>query len=255
MTAADLVALGPTRCAALIAPVVDRVFASAMLAGRHGGGGEVSARFGGSAAVGLLVEFRTRLARPGGTVDPAGFAAVGRYRDADQRARLLDQHLANGMLRRTADGGFAATERGREFLGEISAVYDRVLAQMWQDHAARVERLLDVVGRLVQAGLASGGPAFTTMAPPYEPPVATAGTRLLNRLGTLRYHRADAHAAAWAAAGHTARTIVELAPGPERQAIETETNRLAAPPFASLPPDERLLLLADLAALPGPLPR
>ncbi|MBM0226818.1 MULTISPECIES: hypothetical protein [Micromonospora] len=50
----------------------------------------------------------------------------------------------------------------------------------------------------------------------------------VNRLGTLRYHRADAHAAAWRAAGHTAAGIPELPPGAER-----------------------LAMLADLAALPG----
>ena len=59
-----------------------------------------------------------------------------------------------------------------------------------------------------------------------------AAALLLNRLGTLRYHRADAHAAAWAEAGHTAASIQALGPGPARDAIE-----------------ERLL--ADLAQLPG----
>jgi hypothetical protein len=74
---------------------------------------------------------------------------------------------------------------------------------------------------------------------------------LLNRLGALRYHRADAHAAAWTAAGHTALSIGELAAGPERLAIELETDRRAAGPYAALSADERLTVLADLAALPG----
>jgi hypothetical protein len=33
-------------------------------------------------------------------------------------------------------------------------------------------------------------------------------------------------------------------------AVEAETNRLAAPPFAVLDAEERLRFLADLAALP-----
>ena len=74
---------------------------------------------------------------------------------------------------------------------------------------------------------------------------------LLNRLGTLRYHRADAHAAAWAAAGHTASSIAALPAGPERLAIELETDRRAAGPYAALGAEERLTMLADLAALPG----
>jgi len=36
---------------------------------------------------------------------------------------------------------------------------------------------------------------------------------------------------------------------PQRQAVEDETDRRAAPPFAVLAPEERLTMLADLAAL------
>ncbi|MEV0805522.1 hypothetical protein [Micromonospora sp. NPDC050200] len=74
---------------------------------------------------------------------------------------------------------------------------------------------------------------------------------LLNRLGPLRYHRADAHAAAWTAAGHPASSVSELPEGPERRAIELETDRRAASPYAALTAEERLAVLADLAALPG----
>ena len=48
---------------------------------------------------------------------------------------------------------------------------------------------------------------------------------LHHRLAVLRYHRADPHAAAWQAAGHTVDTIRDLAAGPERERIEAETNR------------------------------
>ncbi|MEU6022682.1 hypothetical protein [Micromonospora sp. NPDC047134] len=63
----------------------------------------------------------------------------------------------------------------------------------------------------------------------------------------LRYHRADAHAAA----GHTSASIVELPDGAQRRAIELETDRRAAGPYATLTPPQRLEFLADLAALPG----
>ena len=71
---------------------------------------------------------------------------------------------------------------------------------------------------------------------------------LLNRLSTLRYHRADA--AAWQAAGLTAAEMVALPPGPAREAIEHDTDVRTAAPYRLLSPDERLELLADLAALP-----
>jgi hypothetical protein len=89
------------------------------------------------------------------------------------------------------------------------------------------------------------------MAPPYEPSDASAALLLHSRLSVLRYHRQDAHAAAWQAAGFTSATIRQLPAGAERDAIEADTNRRDAPPYASLTPDERLAFLAGLAALPG----
>ena len=89
------------------------------------------------------------------------------------------------------------------------------------------------------------------MAPPYEPADATAGVLLHHRLSVLRYHRADAHAAAWQAAGLTSEAMTQLPAGPVRAAIEAETNRRAGVPYATLSVDERIALLAGLAALPG----
>ena len=244
------VQLAPHRFAALVAPAADRVFTGAMAAGRDRGGAELSQRYGGPAATGFLVEFRTRLAAPGGTVSGAGVAAVTRYRDQVECQRVLDRQVAHGMIHRTDGGGFRATERGRAFLAEIYDLHARVTWELWKEHAQRVVRLVDRLGLLLRSAYADGGDAYHAMAPPHEPDGTPPGVLLLNRLGTLRYHRADAHAAAWTAAGHTARSIAELAPGPERLAIELETDRRAAGPYAVLAPPERLALLADLAALP-----
>jgi hypothetical protein len=106
------------------------------------------------------------------------------------------------------------------------------------------------MGRWVARGALSGGRAFATRAPPYERPGSGAGTRLLNLLGTWRYHRADAHALAWRVAGHTAASIQQLGPGPERIRIEDETNRLNGRGYAVLDPRQRAELVADLGALP-----
>ncbi|NYF55928.1 hypothetical protein [Micromonospora purpureochromogenes] len=252
------VELAPHRFAGLVAPAVDRTFVAGMLAGRDGGGAELSQRYGGPAATGFLVEFRTRLAAPGGTVDGAGFAAVTRYRDPAACQRALDKQVAHGMIVRQPDGGFAATERGTDFLTEIYQVHGEVTEELWAGHDDRMLRLVEAFGRLLAYALLLAGepdaeptPAFATMAPPYEPDGTPPGVLLLNRLGTLRYHRADAHAAAWTAAGHTASSVSELPEGPERRAIELETDRRAAGPYAALTAEERLAVLADLAALPG----
>jgi hypothetical protein len=45
--------------------------------------------------------------------------------------------------------------------------------------------------------------------------------------------------------------MIQLPEGPMRTAIEAETNRRAGVPYAALSVDERVALLAGLAALPG----
>ncbi|WP_422754097.1 hypothetical protein [Micromonospora sp. WMMD708] len=254
----DGVELAPHRFAGLVAPAVERAFVAGMLAGRDGGGAELSQRYGGPAATGFLVEFRTRLAAPGGTVDRAGFAAVNRYRDPATCQRALDKQVAHGTIARRPDGGITATERGVDFLTELYQVHAEVTEELWAGHDDRVRRLVEAYGRVVAYAVllagepdAGPGPAFAAVAPPYEPDGTPPGVLLLNRIGALRYHRADAYAQAWTAAGHTATSVGELPDGPERRAIELETDRRAAGPYATLTADERLGVLADLAALPG----
>jgi hypothetical protein len=95
------------------------------------------------------------------------------------------------------------------------------------------------------------------MTPNHEPLGTATSVLLLNRLSALRYHRSDAHAAAWREAGRTAREMLALqeAGGPERDAIEARTNEIAAPIFAVLRPEDRepfLAALAELTALVEP---
>ncbi|PZF87230.1 hypothetical protein [Micromonospora deserti] len=253
----DAVGLEPHRFAGLVAPAVDRAFVAGMFAGRDGGA-EVSQRYGGPAATGFLEEFRTRLAAPGGTVDPAGFAAVTRYRNPAECRRGLDKHVAYGMIHRGPAGELSATDRGLAFLAEIWQVHAEVTEELWAGHDDRVVRLVEALGRVLVYALVlaeeegdGSGAAFAATAPPHEPDGSPPGVLLLNRLGTLRYHRADAHAAAWTAAGHTAASVTALPAGPERRAIELETDRRAGGPYVVLTAEERLAVLADLAALPG----
>ncbi|MGC5306186.1 hypothetical protein [Micromonospora zamorensis] len=254
----NTVELAPHRFAGLLAPAVDRAFRAGMLAGRDGGGAVLSQRYGGVAATGFLVDLRTRLAAPGGRVDGPGFAAITRYQDPVACRRTVDKQVAYGMLHRGPDGTLSATERGAAFLTELYQVHAEVTEELWAGHGERVSRLVAALGRLLSYALVladeegdRGGSAFAAMAPPHEPDGIPSGVLLLNRLGTLRYHRADAHAAAWEAAGHTASSVAALPAGPERTAIELETDRRAAGPYAALSAEERLTMLADLAALPG----
>jgi hypothetical protein len=232
--------------ARLAAPAIDRAFRSAMAAPRPHAR-DLVARYSPDRPPAPLVEFRTSLGWPGRAVSQPQAAAVLRYRDLVAFRAEVDSHP---LLSVDPAGAFRANERGHEFILGLLRIHGEVLGDVWREHADRVLRLVHVLGRLLDAAAATGGDAFAAMAPPYEPAGVPDPAVLLNRLGTLRYHRADAHAAAWQAAGFTAGGIQVEPPGPRRDAVEAETNRLAAPPYEVLGEDERLEFLGDLAALP-----
>jgi len=189
-----------------------------------------------------------RLALPLRGVGAGGFAAVARYlHEADRREELAIQ-LDQGMLDIGDDATITATTKGRAYLDDLFALHARVTGRTWESRPAAVGPLVALTGRLLEAARPSGGAAFATQNPPYEPPGAPDELVLFNRLSALRYHRADAHAAAWTGAGHSVASIRAL-DGPARRAIEAETNRLAAAPFAALDDDERTAFSSGLAAL------
>jgi hypothetical protein len=243
--------LTPTAFAPLIARVIDRVFPEFMVAAAGNGGRELAGRYGGPPAVGYLIEFRTRLSAPGGSVSPDQFAAVCRYRDLQAARANLKTHAEHGTITLHDDGTFEATDRGHDFLNELFALHGELARKFWSGHpAARLNEL-------AQAALASvtAGPSLSAMAPPHYPTGTPIEAVLVNNLGTLRYHRADAHAAAWQAQGLTADQIKALPldaadAGDGRTHIELETNRGAAAAWTVLTEAERLELLAGLGALP-----
>jgi hypothetical protein len=245
----------PAAYAVLIAPAIDRVFAETMAASREMGGRELSERFGGPPSIGYLIDFRTRLGA-GRPVTPEQFAAVGRYGDLTKAREILAGQADRGMITIAEDGTLQATDRGREFLTALAELHAEVTAKLWSRHP--VTRLAELAGRALTVAedpatwaRTSDGHALSAMLP--LPPASTPnGATLLNRLGTLRYHRADAHAAAWQAAGLTAAEMVALDGHDSRRTnIEAETNRGAAAPWRALTTPERLEFLAGLAALPS----
>lgn len=220
-----------------------------MHAARDNGGHNLVLAYGGRAA-GALIDLRNPLAA-GRSVGREITDGPYRYQDPDEVMRRLQHSSEQGLLTRNGDERFSATEHGGAFLNDLYALHSAVLAERWEDaHSARLERLIPLTGRLLDASGETGGPAWAVFAPPHEPAESTPGTILLNRLSTLRAHRADAHAAAWRAAGLTTAEIIAMESGPDRDAIEDATDTRAGVPYESLTPDERLALLADLAALP-----
>lgn len=241
----DTVDLSPYRFAPLVAPVIDRVVIGIHL--RAGPRARELARARRLSRIGGLVEFRFALLA--GPVDRATSEAVARYFPPGALDEEIDAQVAQGMLDVDGRDRLALTRKGRELVDAVYDLHVEVTTEAWEGQMAGLSRLADLVDRLLEAGRPTAGPAFAGMGRVHERPGDPPGLVLFNRLSALRYHRADAHAEAWAATGHTADTIRELAPGPAREAIEDETNRLASPPYEALTPDERLELLAGLAAL------
>jgi 8-oxo-dGTP pyrophosphatase MutT (NUDIX family) len=235
---------------ARLAAQIERVFVGAMRRMPDlAGGRELVRGFGGSAAVGGLIEFRTALGWPGRWVTEPEALEVARYRDHDQLRTAVRGHAEAGMLELDGSGAFRATARGHEFLTALAGHQARALDSWWAD--APVRRVAPLLRVLLDAAAATGGPAWHAMAPAYEPAGAPTALLVLNRLGTLRYHRADAHARAWRAAGQTAAGMAALPPGPQRDAIEVGTNRAAAAPYRALGDAGCAELLAALAGFPG----
>ena len=168
------------------------------------------------------------------------------YRYADPGPDVID-HLRQGTLAEDGDGVLRLTDAGRSFIDRLYELHEAAIERAWAggdlaEAAGLAGRALDTADRLP-------GEAFELVAPPYEPEWASPGLLLFNRLAVLRYHRADAHAAAWRRAGLSAAEIVRLECGPLRAEIEAETNRRAGRAFATLSEGERRTLFETLLKL------
>lgn len=228
--------------AALIRPPIDRVYSSLRRASIPRVREVVEAS---GLRPGFLVDFHFGLlARP---MPAAGFAAVTTYRGGD-----MGEELANGVATVDGDGTWTLTEAGSLLALDIERAIGEGTAEHWaRIPAADVAELTHLLGVLIDAGAATGGPAFAALAPPFEPGDASAALKASVRLGALRHHRADAHRAAWQGAGLSLEQLRALDPGGEpRRAIEDETNRLDAPIYRALSEAGRWRLLGIIAALP-----
>jgi hypothetical protein len=184
-------------------------------------------------------------------------------RSASQRAIrevfLYQPVDVDGALTGLAEAGLVVLEGGEVRLSEAGTGLDaemhrrlgRFVDDLWADHAAAVDEAGPLVQRVVESATETGGLAFSVMAPVWEPPGTSPATLLAERLTPLRFHRFDAHIAAWRAAGLSVAEVQALEPGPARDELEAETDRLAAPPYEALNGPERAALLAALERLPG----
>jgi hypothetical protein len=263
--------------AAAIAPVINAVHVNVHAAARAVGRELPGAP---DPSPGFLNDLRFTL--PLRPLTRAALAAIYRYGTAAERESAVQDHLEQGALTETPDGLLHATDRGLATIHSLYALHAAAVERIWPDHD--VPALATLAGRvLTQARqdhpgptsaqptptasdrLASGWPAsglpvsgrsadavgsaFAVVVPLYEPQDAPPGVLLFNRLAALRYHRADAHAAAWQAAGLSVAEIVALKPGPARERLESRTNQRAARPYRILTEPEREFLYGGLLRL------
>ncbi|WP_157974927.1 hypothetical protein [Glycomyces dulcitolivorans] len=230
---------------AVIRPVIDRIHVSV----RHSAYAEVRELYGSRGLVpGVEVDaFYALLDHP----VPEGALAARMVYFAFDPAAEEDRGLV------VRSGGFwSLTAVGREVVVEANRVFTAAAERLWSYRPIGTMPGMDAVvvaatliGRLLEAGQASGGPVFRALTPVWEPEGASWSQLLVARLEALRHHRADAHRAAWGAAGLSVAQVKALASGPVWEAVEAETNRLDAPVYEALDGGERVALLGALGAL------
>ncbi|MEV0593290.1 hypothetical protein [Nonomuraea cavernae] len=218
--------------AATIAPVINAVHINVHASAGAGTGG-------------LLMDLRYRL--PLGPLTRDALAAVYRYGNAADLDAEIRDHLRQGTLTEDGEGLLHPTPAALAAIDGLYAAHAAATRRIWATYD--LVTLADLAGRVLDTAERAPGGAFAAVTPPYEPDGTPAGVLLFNRLAALRYHRADAHAAAWHAAGLTAAGIVDLCAGPLRDEIEDDTNRRAAQPYHVLDDLELKVLFEGLLAL------
>jgi hypothetical protein len=246
---AGSVELDAQRCAELMAPALDRLRLT--LAERAKAHASAVAAAHGVGMPAMMAAAYLRNVYPARAFHPRGLLAVFTYQSADQVSVGLDALLAHGFLERAEDDHLSLSASGRDLLRGIVAAGDETARQLWAADGAIVERLLPLAERAV-AAIDDGGDTFAVMAPSRDnDALLSCSGRFAELLTALRFHRFDSHIAAWSDAGLSLAQIRALGPGPERDAIELQTNARAGTPYRALSPDERLELIAGMAALHG----
>ena len=241
--------LSAEHVASLVAPVVDRL-RLAIHRATQGWVADLTREHGLDRSMSMVVG-NLRNVAPGRVIARASILSVFAYQESSVIDRGIDGLIEAGLLADLGDGQVSLTEDGAGLTAEIHKRGEETVGELWSGQDDRVAPLADLASRALTAAATDAGPAFLVMAPLTEPAGATDAALLAERLTGLRFHRFDAHVAAWRSAGLSVDQIRSLPPGPERTAIELDTNRRAATPYAALDPAERLSLLAGLGALPG----
>lgn len=245
----ETVGLDAARCAELVAPALDRLRLT--LADSAKAQLPPIAAAHGLDMPSMMTAAYLRNVYPDRVFSPTSLLAVFTYQSTDQVTAGLRALLVDGHLEQAEDERLSLSVSGRNLLHDIVAAGDQAAQDLWSQDGDTLDRLLPMVEQAV-AAIDDGGDTFAVMAPsPGNEARLSEEGRFAELLTALRFHRFDNHIAAWRSAGLSLAQIKELGPGPERDAIESETNLRASTPYRVLSPDDRLELVAGLAALHG----
>ncbi len=187
-----------------------------------------------------------------GPITAAEYSELSRYQHFGSSDVFLQGLADRGGVELLADGSFVATTEAAEVARRLVVLQCDAATTLFAPRSSSLSRLR---AWLDQACVAASTDPNSTLAAyasrAWMPDDATDAAHIWNNAVILRLHRSDAHAVAWKQASHDANSIRTLAAGPDRDAIEDQTNTLAATAWCSLSKEERLHLLAGLGALPG----
>jgi hypothetical protein len=238
----------PAAYSSLVAPVIDRTAISlhnavgkdqmTALRGEH--------RF----HPGALALFAGMLSA--GPISKAEFSELMRYQHFGSSDEFLTGLADRGAVTIADDGSFSATPAALEVSKNVVNLQAETVTKLFAPLATSLPELRGLINRCRVAAMEDPISTLSRLSGrAWLPEAASDAARIWDASVVLRMHRSDAHAKAWAEAGHSASSIRSLSPGAERAAIEVRTNELAATPWAPLSSSERLTLLAGLGALPG----
>ncbi len=187
-----------------------------------------------------------------GPIAKAEFSELMRYQHFGSSDEFLAGLVVRGAVIMASDGSFSATPEALDVAKNVVNLQAETVTKLFGPLSAALPELRGLINRCRVAAMEDPISTLSRLSGrAWLPEGASDAARIWDGSVVLRMHRSDAHAKAWAEAGHSAASIRTLAPGAERAAIEARTNELAATPWAPLSSNERLTLLAGLGALPG----
>jgi hypothetical protein len=230
-----------------VAPVVDRIRLSMMHAAFSSGPPPSFRAAGLDDAAGLLLAY-LRNAYPDRVVTRTAVRSVFTYQPDEPVDPGIDALVESGLLAEPVFGDLMLTPAGQRCLEDLHAVADAAAVTAWAHSGQSVATAGPLVERALDAAWDTGGEAFAVMAPVHLPEEMSEAGLLAERLTGLRFHRFDAHIAAWRDAGYSVPDLDSLS-DLERAALDVDTNARAAGPYAVLSPSERKQMLAGLGDL------